>query len=313
MPSLPFALIRCRSRLLAALALAACAPSALPTPAHAISEGLSPNERCGLEGVAWEGVARNLPLEPANGTTVAAGTPVTFSGETHLALKFEIASSEALLSAPDIDGGSGSTLGSLQQFTSAKAAATPRTIYWTASFEATLENCKEPISTFTTPVRTLILTPSEAELAAARKRQEEEAAAKKQAEAATGTVTLDDVVIGVQRRDEATIELTCSDVEKCVGTLTLAVKAPPRKGKRRRIKIETIGAGSFSIEAGKAASIHITLNKTARALLKAARGRLGARLTIHRAAPLPIKTHVQNIRLEQAAHPGQTNGPPATR
>lgn len=264
-----------------------------------MSEGLSPHERCGAEVGAAENAAQYLPLEPANGTTVAAGTPVTFSGETHLALKFEIASSEALLSTPDIDGGSGSTLGSLQEFTSTKAAATRRTIYWTASFEATLENCEERISTFTTPVRTLIVTPSEAELAAARKRQEAEAAAKEEAEAAAGTVSLDDVVIGVPPRHEAAVELTCSDVETCVGTLTLTAKASTRKGKKRRTKTETIGAGSFSIAAGKAASVNVTLNETARALLKAARGRLGARLTIHRASPLPIETQVQSVRLEQ--------------
>ena len=56
---------------------------------------------------AAEVAASAIPLEPANGATVPAGTPVTFSGESSSALTFSVASSQALLSSPDMDSGIG--------------------------------------------------------------------------------------------------------------------------------------------------------------------------------------------------------------
>jgi hypothetical protein len=125
-----------------------------------------------------------------------------------MTLTFSVASSQALLSSPDIDVGMGTRSGAFDRFTSAKAAAAPRTIYWTASFTLTPEDCESP-STFTTPVHTLVVVPSEMELAAAKRLQEEEAAKKKLEEeaaakkkeaeiAATGGVVLDGLILEIQ-------------------------------------------------------------------------------------------------------------------
>jgi len=102
-----------------------------------------------------------------------------------------------------------------EQFTSTKATATLGTIYWTASFTLTPGECESP-STFTTPVRTLVVAPSAAELAAAKRHQEEvaakkleeEAAAKKEEEAAAGSVVLAGSRIGVEDGREAAVKLT---------------------------------------------------------------------------------------------------------
>lgn len=264
---------------------------------------------------AAEVVAREMALLPANGSTVSAGTSVTFSGESSRPLTFDIASSEALLSSPDIDSGLGTQSGSLYEFTSTKAAATPRTVYWRASFTFTPGGCESP-STFTTPVRTVSVTPSEAELAAAKrqqgeeaaKKQEEEATKKKQEEEATkkkldeaaaaGKVVLGSLTILVQNGREAMVKLTCSDVETCTGELTLTVRTTGVRGQVRHTKSETIGAGGFSLAPGEEAAIRLTLNEVGVVLLRSVHGRLRADLAVHANAPLSSATQTHSVRLE---------------
>ena len=139
-----------------ALVVSAFAISALVSPAlvFGYGEGVSPAIMCAVGTHAAEVGANGLPLEPANGATVPAGTPVVFSAESllHNAPTFNVASSPSLLSSPDIDSGTGSQSGVFYRFTSTKATVIPRTIYWTASFTFTVEGCESP-STFTTPVR----------------------------------------------------------------------------------------------------------------------------------------------------------------
>jgi hypothetical protein len=199
-----------------------------------------------------------MRLEPANSATAQAGTPVTFSGESNQALTFSVASSQALLSSPDIDSGMGLQSGAFYKWTSARATATPRTIYWTASLTFTPDDCESP-TTFTTPVHTLVVTPSEAELTAKRQQEEEaakkklaeEAAAKKQEEEAVGSVILDGLIVHVENNREAAVKLTCSDIATCAGKLTLTANSMAGSGKARRARTETksIGTASFSIAA----------------------------------------------------------------
>lgn len=281
---------------------------ALASPALAFTEGFSPGSECESNKHSAEVVAREMTSEPSNGATVAAGTPVTFSGESNQALTFNVASSPALLSSPDIDSGTGAPSGAFYRFTSTKATAMPRTIYWTASFTFTPGDCESP-STFTTPVRTLIVAPSAAEVAAtqarqeeeaAKKRLEEEAAAKKKEEetAAAGSVVLDGVTINVENSREATIRLTCSDVATCAGKLTLTASVTTGKGKARHAKTESIGTASFSIAAGTGATVKITLDSTGRSLLSVAHGHLNAALTILKISPPPSKTQSQHVHLD---------------
>jgi hypothetical protein len=290
----------------ATIGTSACA---IASPAHAFTKGFEPWLVCANNKEAAEVGTRNMPLEPANGATVPAGTPVSFSGESNYALTFNFASSSALVASPDIDSGTGSQSGPFFKFTSTKATTAPRTIYWTASFTFTPGDCEAP-STFTTPVRTLIVSPNEAELAAtkkqgeeaaAKKKLEEEAAAKKKEEevAAAGSVVLDSLTIAVESSRDAAVKLTCSDVATCAGKLTLTTSVTSGKGKARHARVESIGAGSFSIVAGAAATVDLGLNKAGRALLSAAHGHLSASLTIVRISPLPDKTQTQQVRLEQ--------------
>jgi hypothetical protein len=232
---------------------------------------------------------------------------VTFSGESSSALTFSVASSQALLSSPDIDSGMGAPSGAFSRFTSSKATATPRTIYWTASFTLTPSECTSP-STFTSPVQTLIVAPSEAEVAAAKKKQEEEAAKKKQEEeaaarkkeeeaAAAGAVVLDGKTIAVEGGRTAAVKLTCLDIQRCVGKLTLTADAATR-AKVRHDKTESVGTASFSIGAGEKATIKLTLDKSGRALLAGAGGRFNATLAIVRSEPPPETAQTERVRLE---------------
>jgi hypothetical protein len=259
----------------------ACAMAVSAGPAQALEHGFAPWLICSDNKEAAEVGARYMHLEPANGATVPAGTPVTFSGESNRALTFNVASSQALLSSPDIDSGMGSQSGAFYRFTSAEATVTSRTIYWTASSTFTPDECESP-STFTTPVHTLVVTTSEAELAAVKKHQEEEvaashkheeeAAAKKREEetAAAGTVVLDGLTIDVKNSGSAQVKLTCSDIATCAGKLTLTVKGSATKtGKagNTNTKATTIGTATFEIPPGKTPTVKVTLNGTGRALL----------------------------------------------
>jgi hypothetical protein len=296
------------ARALAMFVVLASAMAAIASPALAFTWGISPSLACSLNTNGAEIVARDMPPEPANGATVPAGTAVTFSGESNQALTFNVASSPALLSSPDIDSGTGSQSGTFYRFTSTKATATPRTIYWTASFTFTPGEC-ESSSTFTTPVHTLIVASSAAESAAAKAQQEkeaaeksmeEEAAARKTAEeaAAAGSVVLDGVTISVESNHAAAIELTCSDVSRCAGKLTLTVSATAGKGKTPKTKTKSIGTAGFSIAAGAKTTVMVSLNKVGRALLGAAHRGIGALLTIFRASPPPNKVQSQHVHLD---------------
>jgi hypothetical protein len=237
-----------------------------------------------------------------------AGTPVTFSAESGFEspMTFMVASSPALLSSLDIASGPGSRLRpeykSEYAFTSATAAATPRTIYWTASFTRTLKDCEEPPVTFTLPPHSLTVLPTPAEEAAIKKKQEEETATKKKQEeataaAVTSSVSLDGSTIVVQRSGAAEVKLTCTGVATCSGKLTLTGKSTPKKGKKA--KTETIGTASFSVLSGRTAAIELKLNGAGKALLSADHGRLGATLSILKSSPAPSQRHTDSVHLIQ--------------
>jgi hypothetical protein len=133
----------------------------------------SPALICSSAGLADLGALENQ-LSPANGATVQAGTPIVFSGNSESPLTFAVASSPALLSSPDIDGGlasaqpqpysSGPPVVNTYTFTSTKATATPGVVYWDASFStASLAQCVglAPYTDTTTP-RTLTVLPAPA-------------------------------------------------------------------------------------------------------------------------------------------------------
>jgi hypothetical protein len=113
--------------------------------------------------------ALETSLSPADGASVTAGAPVTFSGVSYGALTFAVAFSEAALSSPDIDSGVGTAQpGSSSSesspfytytFTSTKAAAVPGMVYWRASFSsAEIPACVgQPLFVYTTKARLLMV------------------------------------------------------------------------------------------------------------------------------------------------------------
>ena len=272
--------------------VALCALGWATTVATAPAQAETPAEKCTIEKGFAGFIAQDFTLEgPAEGADVLAGAPVTLSGKSPYGppLTFSVASSPSLLSSPDIDGGLGSLQPgtSLYTFTSTKATTATRTIYWAASFTVTLQNCEGPL-TFTTPARTLTVvaslpTPEEASV----KKKEEAAAKAMQEAAAAGGVSLDGTTINVQSTHRAAVKLICRGTATCRGKLTLTARITIGKGRRKQTKAATIGTASFSIKAGKAATVKLTLNGTGRALLTAARGHLSSSLTILEDAPAP--------------------------
>jgi hypothetical protein len=306
---------RCGVGGLVALGALGCAMAVIVVPAQGYTAGAPAEPPPGLvclnekeSNQVVEEYARLL--SPADGATVQAGAPVTFSAESGLAspMTFMVASSPALLSSPDIDGGLGSLVRPEYSFTSTKAAATPRTIYWTASFTRTLRDCEKPPVTFTLPPRMLTVLPSSAEQEAAAKQQQAEAAVRKKHEeevAGAGRVVLDGFTMDVGSGGEALLELTCADVSSCAGKLTLTVKRATRKTKQGNAKTTTIGTAGFAIPPGKTASVEVALNGAGHTLLGAAHGHISAGLTIVKSSPAPAQTLVENVRLvRQKAHGG---------
>jgi hypothetical protein len=239
---------------------------------------------------------------------------VTFSGEASYPLTFNIASSPTLLSAPDIDSGLGSLQsGTLYAFTSSKASAVARTVYWSASITFTPDDCEVPV-TFMTPVRTLtIVSPSSAEAeAAAKKKQEEEAAAQqKHAEevaalaksaaeeaAAADGVSLESMMIDVASGRRVAVKLKCVGTTTCTGVLALTMRATAGKGKSQHTHILTVGPVKFSMDAGTAATVYVIVPSAGVTELDA-RGHLNASLAIHEVAPAPGKTQTLQVHLER--------------
>jgi hypothetical protein len=136
--------------------------------------------------------------------------------------------------------------------------------------------------------------------AAAKAREE----AEQQARAAHTTVSLLSTVLAAQRGGVAFVELTCmgSAGETCAGKLALSVRLSAGKG--RRSHTPTVGTASFSIVAGKTASVRIRLNTTGRALLRKDHGRLNASLAILQSAPANhFQTMTVHLRQQKTRGP----------
>jgi hypothetical protein len=295
--------------------------------AHAYTVG-PPSEAsiCSSEASAALAVVENF-LSPANGSTVAAGTPMTFSSDSSQPVSFAIASSEALLSTPNVDSGPGSpsppppNAAGMQQysFTSTKATASAGTVYWQASFStAAMPHCADSVRMEKTAVRTLtVLSPSPSEVEASAKKKEEEASAerKKQEEAAankkaqevSGGISLDGVTVNVSGAHQTAFKLTCAGTATCSGKLTLTVRRPTGNGKHKHTKTDTVGTASFSIPADSTTAVALKLNAVGRALLSADHGRLYADLTILKSSPAPSQVHTETVHLGQQKSHDQTH------
>lgn len=266
--------------------------------AQASAAEVSPTIACDVERHSNEIVEKVAKLlSPADGATVVAGTPVTFSAESGVEspMTFMVASSPALLSSPDVGSGLGVSQPLAQYtFTSTEVAAAPRTIYWTASFTRTLHNCEESAVTFTLPARALTILPSPTEEAATNRKHEE-------AGEPAGSVSLDGAIIKVQSTRKVVVKLACTGMSACKGKLTMTTTSTKSddalRGKKASSATTTIGSARFLIPAGKTAGVRITLNTTGRALLKADHRRLNTKLTIRASSPASTQTHTETVQL----------------
>ena len=106
-------------------------------------------------------------LGPSDGLTVVAGTPVTFTIGSLQPPTVALASSQASLSNPDIDSGTGTVQPSgTYTFTSTAATAKPGTVFWAATYWTqvhTLDaagNCVSVPTRATAATRTLTVLPA---------------------------------------------------------------------------------------------------------------------------------------------------------
>ena len=114
------------------------------------------------------------------------------------------------------------------------------------------------------------------------------------AAAAICKVALVSKSITVQSHSRVTLKLRrMAGTGGCSGTLKLTVKTTTDK---HRTRTSTIGTGKFSIAPGKVQVFPVKLNTTARALLKARHGRLGASLVI-RLSTGPARAQTASVRL----------------
>ncbi|MGH2853805.1 MAG: hypothetical protein ACRDLF_06400 [Solirubrobacteraceae bacterium] len=288
-----------------ALSVLGYAAAVTACPAQAYTAKLNPQTACNMAAHA-DLVTLERSLSPSNETTVTAGAPVVFLGSSEAPVMFAVASSPALLSSPDIDSGLGSgqpepmSSGLLDTytFTSTKATAMARTVYWDASFSnANIPECAGmSVSTFTTEARALtVLAPPSSPptppspMTAARIGPPEHS-----------EVSLAGTSIAVQDSGIALLKLDCTGSAACKGSLTLTAAAKGRK--RRATSTVTIGSASFSIPGDETKTVKIKLDGTGRALLSAGHGRLGAHMEILELEAAPTQTQSESVLLIQKAH-----------
>jgi hypothetical protein len=175
--------------------------------------------------------ARALPEE---GAKVVAGTQVTFSTPSAAPVTFSVASSPALLASPNIDQGLAQSPPSedtyhMQVFTSSKAASTPGTVYWQASFSAAeVPGCAGVLSgPITNPPRTLTVEPAPPPPLAAPP------------PAPVFSATIGSVPVG---RPQVAFEVHCST--SCVGTAAYVVTAFHH---HRKIRERALDCGPWKV------------------------------------------------------------------
>jgi hypothetical protein len=96
----------------------------------------------------------------------------------------------------------------------------------------------------------------------------------------------------------------------CRVKLTLALKVRLDGSNKKRYTTLVLGAGSFTIVAGKTKLVVVKLNARGRSRLSTAHGRLAGRLTILVSSPAPRRTQTSAIRL--VLQPARTTRRPAT-
>ena len=119
----------------------------------------------------------------------------------------------------------------------------------------------------------------------------------------TATVSLAGIRIVTSRRGRAAVKLRCEGTGGCRGKLTLTARAEGRSGhaRKRGGAKTTIATATFSIPAGKTATVWLELDASGRVLLSVAHGQLNASLAVLKSSPAPSQRTTDGVRLVQ--HP----------
>jgi hypothetical protein len=123
------------------------------------------------------------------------------------------------------------------------------------------------------------------------------------AESSTGEasrISLQSTNLVVHGNDTATVKLACLGAGECTGRFSLSARHTIRiKGKRVVRTVAISPAVSFAIVEGSGEAVTIKLTSLGRSLLRAARGRLGARMTIAQVKPAPELRLTRSVELMQ--------------
>ena len=101
----------------------------------------------------------------------------------------------------------------------------------------------------------------------------------------------------------AIVRVVCRASVNCRGRLTLTAERAARRARGRIKSLVPIGSASVSIAANRISSVMIQLVPAGRALLRAAHGRLGARLLIVQLEPAGAGPLLEGVQLVQRARP----------
>jgi hypothetical protein len=96
------------------------------------------------------------------------------------------------------------------------------------------------------------------------------------------------------------VRLTCTGGATCSGKLTLTAKTTKGHGKKKHSTIQTIASASFTVAAGKTATVQLELNRNGRKLLTSGHGRLIARLDIAKGSPAPPEAQLETVHLSES-------------
>jgi Trypsin len=122
------------------------------------------------------------------------------------------------------------------------------------------------------------------------------------ARAVEAAISLFSTNVAVRRDGSALVRLRCRGTAACRGAIALTASRIVHIAGKRKLRAVRIGSVGYSIAGERVTAIRLRLNAIGRALLRAARGNLRARMTftLLAAGASPAQTQVRSVRLLQA-------------
>jgi hypothetical protein len=116
--------------------------------------------------------------------------------------------------------------------------------------------------------------------------------------ALTASVGVSGTSLTVKRNGQASAALWCAGrAAQCSGELVLLANQRFKRAGHLHTRTVTLASARFTIPAGTITAIKLTLGAPARALLRAAHGRLAATLRVQKSSPSPAQALSASVRL----------------